>query len=865
MAARKTNSSKRTKKAPASRAKKAPARKKAPPRARKVQPNGPYAFHEILAITLIGACTMLLLALISYSPADLPSWVPFSSQSGQNGVVNNFIGPVGAVAAGYSYFFFGVAGFLIPAVLAWWGFQVITGARPLHPRNFIASLCLVASAACLIEFQTWFFEDWSSRINLPRSSGGLIGYGIGHKIVENFMGSVGSVILMVIVYTISLIVVTGIHPFYFAMMVREKTGHLVADLRKHGLPSELFRLPTLPKFHSREEKPAKNVRKPRQAAEPKPEKKESEKQPDLFDEPPAPNPEPKIIDSSQSARKKMSPEEAAGSLFSKSEKEKTSPALLAGGQFENYELPSLSILQYTEDEDTEPADQSELFKQQKNIVSTLGTFGVDVEPGDITRGPTITRYELYPAPGLRVNRITSLEADIARATRAERINILAPVPGKDTVGIEIANSDKIPVALRELFEDDAFRNTKAKLPLALGKDVYGRTVVGDLARMPHLLVAGATGSGKSVCINSIIASLLYRFTPDELRFIMVDPKVVEMQLYNDLPHMVVPVVTDPKKVLLALRWVINEMERRYALFAKMGTRNFEGFNAMRARDLAKDDEEAEAIMEELEPELAHHVKLADDLESEGGFAEEPELEIPARVTEPVSQEEDLPDSLPYIVVIIDELADLMQTAPADVESGIARIAQKARAAGIHLIVATQTPRADVVTGVIKANIPSRIAFQVSSKTDSRIILDANGAENLVGKGDMLYLPPGSAQLVRAQGALITDEEAQDLVEACAAQGSPKFEPEAHEAIESGGFEDDGSDEISDADEEILEKCLEVIYSEKKASTSLLQRRLRLGYTRAARMIDILESRGIIGPGDGAKPREILVDLSDDFA
>lgn len=865
MAARKTNSSKRTKSAPASRAKKAPAKKKAPARPRKTQPNGPYAFHEILAIILMGACAMLLLALISYSPADLPSWVPFSAQSGQNDVVNNFIGPVGAVAAGYSYFFFGVASFLIPAVLAWWGFQVVTGARPFHPRNFISCLCLVASAACLIEFQTWFFEDWSSRINLPRSSGGFIGYGLGHKVVENFLGSVGSVILMVIVYTISLIVITGIHPFYFAMMVREKVGEVIADVRENGLPFEMIRLPSLPSFPEREAKPVNTRKKEKADPKPKPEKKEPEAQPDLFEEPPTPNPEPKIIDSSQSSRKKMSPEEAAGSLFSKSEKEKSSPALLSGGQFEDYELPSLSILQYAEDEDTEPADQSELFKQQKNIVSTLGTFGVDVEPGDITRGPTITRYELYPTPGLRVNRITSLEADIARATRAERINILAPVPGKDTVGIEIANSDKIPVALRELFEDDAFRNTSAKLPLALGKDVYGRTVVGDLARMPHLLVAGATGSGKSVCINSIIASLLYRFTPDELRFIMVDPKVVEMQLYNDLPHMVVPVVTDPKKVLLALRWVINEMERRYALFAKMGTRNFEGFNAMRARDLAKDEEEAEAAMEELEPELAHHVKLSDELEAEGGFPEEPEHEIPARVTEPVSEEEDLPDSLPYIVVIIDELADLMQTAPADVESGIARIAQKARAAGIHLIVATQTPRADVVTGVIKANIPSRIAFQVSSKTDSRIILDANGAENLVGKGDMLYLPPGSAQLIRAQGALITDEEAQDLVEACAAQGSPKFEPEAHQAIESGGFEDDGDDEISDADEEILEKCLEVIYSEKKASTSLLQRRLRLGYTRAARMIDILESRGIIGPGEGAKPREILVDLSDDFA
>jgi S-DNA-T family DNA segregation ATPase FtsK/SpoIIIE len=381
--------------------------------------------------------------------------------------------------------------------------------------------------------------------------------------------------------------------------------------------------------------------------------------------------------------------------------------------------------------------------------------------------------------------------------------------------------------------------------------------------MPHLLVAGATGSGKSVCINGIIASLLYRFTPDELRFIMIDPKVVEMQLYNDLPHMIVPVVTDPKKVLLALRWVINEMERRYALFAKVGTRNFEGFNSMRAKE--RENEESDVIMAE-EPELTHDVKINDELAAEGGFPEEDlNAEMPAgRHNRPASGDEDLPDNLPFIVVIIDELADLMQTAPADVETGIARIAQKARAAGIHLIVATQTPRADVVTGIIKANVPSRIAFQVSSKTDSRIILDSNGAENLVGKGDMLYLPPGSATLARAQGALITDDEAQDLVDACAAQGTPKFEPEAHEAIESGEM-DGGGEEISDADEEILEKCLEVIYTEKKASTSLLQRRLRLGYTRAARMIDILESRGIISPGDGAKPREILVDLSDDFA
>lgn len=864
MAARSTSASK-SKTTGRKRAEKPAARQ---PRPRRVPADGPYAFHEVVAIGLMGLAVMLFLALVSYSPADLPAWVPFSSQSGQSEVVNNFIGPVGAVAAGYTYFFFGVVGYLIPAIGGWWAFQILTGARPFHFRNILAILCLLVSAACLIEFQPWFFTDWASRINLPRSAGGFVGYGLGNRLVEQLLGSVGSVIVMAIVYTIALIVITGIHPFQFALMVRDRTATLIAELRERGpFFGPLLASLSLPKRGRKTPKPAPVKERAVRVKEEKPEKPAVEKQPDLFAEqvPAIPTPEPKIIDSSQSARKKLSPEEAAGSLFSKAEKES---AVLSGGQFEDYELPSLSILQYADDEDTKPTDQGELIKQQANIVSTLKTFGVEVEPGDITRGPTITRYELYPMPGLRVNRITSLEADIARATRAERINILAPVPGKDTVGIEIANSDKVAVALRELFEDDAFRNSTAKLPLALGKDVYGKTIIGDLARMPHLLVAGATGSGKSVCINSIIASLLYRFTPDELRFIMVDPKVVEMQLYNDLPHMVVPVVTDPKKVLLALRWVINEMERRYALFAKVGTRNFDGFNAMRAK--AREAAElAEAELEDAEPELelAHHVKLSDDLEVEGGFAteEEPPFDLPTgRQNRPASGgDEDLPDSLPYIVVIIDELADLMQTAPADVETGIARIAQKARAAGIHLIVATQTPRADVVTGIIKANIPSRIAFQVSSKTDSRIILDANGAENLVGKGDMLYLPPGSAQLIRAQGALITDEEAQDLVDACASQGDPQFEPEAHDAIESGSFED-GDDEISDADEEILEKCLEVVYAEKKASTSLLQRRLRLGYTRAARMIDILESRGIIGPGDGARPREILVDLSDDF-
>lgn len=845
--------------------------------------DGPYRFHEGVAIGMAGVCSMFVLALISYTPVDLPAWVPFSIQASQQGPVQNFIGPVGAVLAGYAYFFFGAAAYLLPAVLAWWAVQVLTGARPFHARNLISFLILVVSGACLVEFQPWFFADWTTRLNLPKSAGGFLGYGFGHKVVAQLLGSVGSAIVASLFYAMALVVITGIHPFRFLFLLGE--GLSVLARRLVGLLALLAKV-RLPQFRRREPEPVSARTRLRQERTEAPKReskpaKAAAAQGDLFSDPAPPSPVPQILDSTQRAKKKLTPEEAAGSLFDRSKKEKEG-GLLSGGQFPDYELPSLSILNYADDSETAPTDQSELLAQQNTIVSTLATFGVEVQPGNITRGPTITRYELYPTPGLRVNRITALEADLARATKAERINILAPVPGKDTVGIEIANNEKIPVALRELFEDEAFRDTKAKLPLALGKDVYGRTIVGDLARMPHLLVAGATGSGKSVCINSIIASLVYRYTPDELRFIMVDPKVVEMQLYNDLPHMVIPVVTDPKKVLLALRWVINEMERRYALFAKVGTRNFEGFNTMRTRQLQELEAAAQELAEETEaasgkvaraagkaaapPELVHHVRLGDDLEDEDfppfDLTDLDQAPAPRKI-EPAAEEE-LPVSLPYIVVIIDELADLMQTAPADVETGIARIAQKARAAGIHLIVATQTPRADVVTGIIKANIPSRIAFQVSSKTDSRIILDANGAENLVGKGDMLYLPPGSAQLVRAQGALITDDEAQALVDACSSQGKPRFERDAQDAIESGTLSDDG-EEITDADEETLEKCLEVICTEKKASTSLLQRRLRLGYTRAARMIDILESRGIVGPGEGAKPREILVDLSDDFA
>src|SRR6266478_2424894 len=368
-----------------------------------------------------------------------------------------------------------------------------------------------------------------------------------------------------------------------------------------------------------------------------------------------------------------------------------------------------------------------------------------------------------------------------------------------------------------------------RIPIVLGKDVYGKIVLGDLAQMPHCLVAGTTGSGKSVCINAIIASILFRFKPDDLRFVMIDPKVVEMQMYNALPHLIMPVVTDPKKVLLALRWVIQRMEERYRIFAQSGVRNITAFNGRPKPRAEKVFEHSGRAME------------TDDTSSGGG--RDDELVIP--------------EKLPHIVVIIDELADLMQTAPADVENAIARITQMARAAGIHMIVATQTPRADIITGVIKANIPTRIAFQVASGLDSRVILDENGAERLLGQGDMFYRPPGTSRLVRSQGVLVTDDEIHRLVSFVSAQAEPSFDLEVQSQLESNSSMEE---DVTEEDEELVNRCLEIIRQEKKASTSMLQRRLRLGYTRAARVVDILERRGILGPGDGAKPREILVDL-----
>ncbi len=521
-------------------------------------------------------------------------------------------------------------------------------------------------------------------------------------------------------------------------------------------------------------------------------------------------------------------------------------AVAATPKIGNYQLPSMDLLNHPDLSIKPTETKEELMANARLMQGTLAQFDIEVALGDITKGPTITRYELHPAPGVKLEKISGLANNIAAALKAERINILAPIPGKSSVGVEVPNSVKTKVIMRDLLESEEWQNSKARLPIALGKDVYGQPIVGDLADMPHLMVAGSTGSGKSVCINAIIASLLYRFSPEQLRFVMIDPKVVELQQYNALPHLVVPVVTDPKKVVLALRWVVNEMEKRYQIFAKVGVRNIKSFN-----ERPKNPPPPKPS----EPELPLTTKKERVEVNSEGFA----VELDEEIVVPRDEDILIPEKLSYVVVIIDELADLMLVAPADVEMAIARITQMARAAGIHCIVATQRPSVDVITGVIKANIPARIAFQVASKVDSRTILDAMGADKLLGKGDMLFLPPGAAKLTRVQGVLITDQELQAVVDHIAKQAKPSYELEIHKQLQKPvrDFDSDGG---SGEDEELIEQCIEVIRSEQKASVSLLQRRLKLGYGRAARIMDELEDRGIVGPSRGAEPRDILIDL-----
>src|SRR5438874_7516827 len=803
------------------------------------------AWNEVFALILLFVGTLLFLALISYTPKDVPSWVWFSNISPANHPAQNFIGPVGAIIAGICYQSIGAAAYLLTAILLGFGAAKLfyPGLRVVPRLGWIG--LFIVSGACLLHVQPYHLRGWHAAFNI-QGPGGWIGYAFADEhrgLLRNALGPLGTLLLLVGIYVTTLILVTGLRPIHLVRETVALMRRMTVRLQEWRLRDRLRRSDLKGKLEISEQQLARQRRLLEKQLKKKGMRAGELNGPMISPEELANRPKPKVVDttalpSEQETRRKPSLAELRAS-----EKGRSAPSVMTPAwRSENYVLPGMDLLDEHSLEGRGTADPSELEDVQRVLIETLGQFGIAVAPGDITKGPTITRYEVYPAKGVRVDKIVSLEHDLARATRAERINILAPIPGKDTVGIELANSRKVTVKLRELLQSSDWEEAKGqvKIPLALGKDVYGKTIIADLAQMPHLLVAGTTGSGKSVCINALIASMLFRFTPEELRLVIIDPKMVELQAYSSLPHLAFPIVVDPKEVILALRWLIDEMERRYRIFARVGVRNIVGFNVRPKKKKDLDvEEDSDRGQSSTDAGLA-------------GARPSSEIKVP--------REDDLqiPDKMPYVVVIIDELADLMQTAPADVENGIARITQMARAAGIHIIVATQTPRADVITGVIKANIPSRIAFQVASKIDSRVILDENGADRLLGQGDMLYLPPSASRLIRAQGVLVTDDEIHRLVELVSAQSPPTFDTAMQDKLQlpSSSMDED----VTDEDEELVEKCLEIIRQEKRASTSLLQRRLRPGYTRAARIVDILEQRGILGPGEGAKPREILVDL-----
>jgi S-DNA-T family DNA segregation ATPase FtsK/SpoIIIE len=503
-----------------------------------------------------------------------------------------------------------------------------------------------------------------------------------------------------------------------------------------------------------------------------------------------------------------------------------------------YRTPPLSLL------DAPPVserrvDKESLTMNARLLEKKLKDFGVEGEVVEICPGPVITMYEFAPGPGIKVSRIAGLSDDLSMALQALSIRIVAPIPGKGVVGIELPNRDREMVSLKEIFNSEEFHRGKMKLPLALGKDISGSPLVTDLAKMPHLLVAGATGSGKSVAINTMILSLLYTSTPNDVRIIMVDPKMLELSVYEGIPHLLLPVVTNPKKASLALKWAVEEMGRRYRLMSDKGVRNIDSYNKALEREV-----------KEIAENLARETVVVEELEEP---LEEGEA---AAIQAFLNKDEELDHGhLPYIVVIVDELADLMMVAGREIEESIARLAQMARAAGIHLILATQRPSVDVITGLIKANFPARISFQVSSKIDSRTILDGNGAESLLGAGDMLFLPPGTSRMQRSHGAFVSDAEVQRVVEFLKKQGKPVYEKsilEMKASDEKGSSSDEEDDPQYDA-------AVALVAEAKQASISMVQRRLRIGYNRAARIIEKMEQEGIIGPSDGtSRPREVFI-------
>jgi S-DNA-T family DNA segregation ATPase FtsK/SpoIIIE len=799
-----------------------------------------------------------------------------------NPVDSNLVGYFGSYVGFYGFHFLGVAVFLLPLFLLWVGVRlVVQQDRGKRLLTVIVSPLAISCAAGLIAMMrpSASAEGSVFEAQLSNGFGGVIGEFLGPVLMEPYIGPFGTFLILLMGLLIGSILVFTDNLGRFLDYLQNRYRDFLAsraeskDARK-ARKAELAEAKRAAKeaaaltkaqtkaerAASRNQKAAQQEKKSEDLAEPDAEDgdwPEDGRKPSLLSGAPSPFSSSKIDQNKSAPKRKLIPKpKPVPEVEPEPKKPALDPAtikIISGEKTEkaaasiperrgDYVFPPLSLLAEAPDHaNATPEDHAGTMNA---LVRTLEEFGVKVNPGEIHTGPVITRYEVTPAPGVRVEKIVNLDKNIALGLKALSVRILAPVPGKGTVGIEVPNKISQAVCMRDIVESKAWAEANAEIPIVLGKDVTGKPMVTDLTKMPHVLIAGSTGSGKTVCINAIIASLLYHSGPEDLRFIMVDPKVVEMQMYNSLPHMLIPVVTEAKKVPGALKWLIAEMEQRYQIFAKTNVRNIAGFNAKIAKD-KEEQAKAEAMDADMSPEERAALNQVSQMEVP---RDDDAFEIPRK-------------KLPYIVCVIDELADLMMVAPADIETCIARIAQLARAAGIHLILATQRPSVNVITGVIKANLPSRISFKVASKIDSRTILDGGGAEALIGKGDMLFIPPGTSNLVRAQGAFVSDDEINAIVDFLKEKNDPpQFAEDVQKQIDAGGDDADGDDGGPSDGDELLPEAIDVLRSTKRASTSMLQRRLRIGYNRAARLMEELEERGIVGPENGSSPREIMVDL-----
>ena len=767
---------------------------------RRLSPLSPQRRSEVWGVLLLAVSLFLLMSLLSFDPNDSAFFTSHPSPQARN-----LCGVVGAWAAGLVRITLGWTGYLLPLLGFLWAVSRFNGRPAERPLlRGLGTLLLLVSVSGFLSI-VWV-QDSSARI----LRGGVVGLMAGDQSLQYF-GWWGAVTVLLTLGLLCLLLSTelvvwpvlqagGEGLFQGARWLGRRGSEAAASLagrigsRRTTVVHRAGMTPGRLRAGA-ESRATASVQVAEESEAPEPKEELAAAAPPKIRgvevEPLTPPPAP-VRHSTGSARTE-GPARLKAVRADSGEVQVRAP----------YQLPTLDLLN-TPVASTHGRPTKEMVEQSAKILEeSLRGFGIEVKVAEVELGPVITRYELEPAPGVKIQQIATLSNDLALSLKASSVRVIAPIPGKGRVGVEVPNPSSALVTLREVLESKAFQQSKAKLTMAIGKDTAGYPLVADLGGMPHLLVAGATGSGKTVCMNALIISILFNASPEEVRFLMVDPKMVELSVFNGLPHLVMPVLTNPKKVPAALEWVIEEMETRYRLFAKLGVRNIEGY---------------------------HEKRLAGQLPSE-----------------------EIPSELPYLVVIIDELADLMLVAQADAERAIARLAHLSRAVGIHMVLATQRPSVDVLTGVIKANFPARISFQVASRVDSRTVLDEMGAEKLLGKGDLLFMPPGSSRLVRAQGTLVTDEEIERVVQFVKQQREPSYEVAEMEEVETqsagrGEYEKDP----------LYDEALRVIVESGQASVSLLQRRMRLGYGRAARILDRMEEEGIVGPIRGARPREVFL-------